>query len=105
MSSEARRGRGGTTRQPTCSTGFIRNIVNHSNSLYRRRRDRQRGSEIAACSGLLQFLQDSVIIQRSVRQITLGSVTEPRIRFTALYIQLLREVKDSVPVDNRVTGI
>lgn len=38
---------------------------------------------------------DHAIIQRSVHQITLGSVSAPCIRFTALYIHRLSRVKNS----------
>lgn len=43
---------------------------------------------------------DCVIIQWSVHQITLGLVTAPCIRFTALYIHLLCRVKNRGAVNN-----
>lgn len=43
---------------------------------------------------------DCAIIQWSVHQITLGSVTAPCITFTALYIHLLTRVKNSGALNN-----
>lgn len=43
---------------------------------------------------------DCVINQWSVHEITLGLVTAPCIRFTALYIHLLSMVKNSKAVKN-----
>lgn len=43
---------------------------------------------------------DCVITQWSVHQITLGQVTAPCIRFTALYIHLLSRVKNSGSLNN-----
>lgn len=51
MASEVRRGRANQTAHTLRRQegGFIRSIVNHSNSLYHRREHEQCGSELALC--------------------------------------------------------
>lgn len=105
MTSEACRGR--PTRQANRlrrqEGGFMRSIVNHSNSLCHRRRRWavwEWASVVFAGQIYCSYPPDCVIIQQAVHQITLGLVTASCIRFTALYIHLLSTVKNSEAVNN-----